>query len=556
MSGTQPDVSVIVVVHNDREHLAAAVESVLAQSHPGIEAVIVDDCSDDGSFELAQRFVAEDSRVRAFRTAANSGAAGTPRNIGIRNARAPWVTFLDSDDLLDDHAAERLLKAAREDDADIVFGQTRRLYVDTGRVTMWRAPLYEVRRHLASISDFVDLVTDTAVGGKLYRRAFLNDQGLAFPEAMHYEDLVFAAQAYSRATSISIVPDAVYVWNVYPSHVRKSITHQRDEESNLDDRLAAIRVIEEAVSAPGLERVRERYQQKFVQHDAQLYLRDLVDASDDHATRVLHRLKPLLANTPLSVYRELNIYERLVCAAALVGSVEGVREMTRTITARVTLEGQLRADEGALLWQPGESPVEVPPAGSLERALLDVSGDEILCLGTAEVVFGHRAMVAETAGRSAVRVGGRTADPMGRIPADVDAVQVWAHVAPRGAGRVVRFPVALTRLGEQRAAWEFVLEAPPRVGLVPPRYFDVSIEMTIDGVTNASPVFFDLAETPDDLVSRAGTVGAFLGRRFRVYETRTAGRLAIELVPASGWWGRVERALRALAGFARSPSSR
>ena len=381
MSGARPDVSVIVVVHNDRDHLTAAVESVLAQSHPGIEAVIVDDCSDDGSFELAQRFVAEDSRVRAFRTAANSGAAGTPRNIGIRNARAPWVTFLDSDDLLDGHAAERLLKAAQEDDADIVFGQTRRLYVDTGRVTMWRAPLYEVRRHVASIGDFVDLVTDTAVGGKLYRRAFLHDQGLAFPEAMHYEDLVFAAQAYSRATSISIVPDAVYVWNVYPSHVRKSITHQRDEESNLDDRLAAIRLIEEAVSAPGLERVRERYQQKFVQHDAQLYLRDLVDASDDYATRVLHRLKPLLANTPRSVYRELNTYERLVCAAALAGSVEGVREMTRTITARVTLEGRLRPDEGALLWQPGESPAEVPPAGSLERALLDVSGDEILRLG-------------------------------------------------------------------------------------------------------------------------------------------------------------------------------
>ena len=145
---------------------------------------------------------------------------------------------------------------------------------------------------------------------------------------------------------------------------------------------------------------------------------------------------------------------------------------------------------------------------------------------------------------------------MGMIPADVDAADVWAHVAPRGAAGVVRFPVALTRLGEQRVAWEFVLEAPRRVGLVSPRYFDVSIEMTIDGVTNASPVFFDLAETPDDFGSRAGTVGAFLGRRFRVYATRTSGRLAIELVPASGWWGKVERALRALAGFARSPSSR
>ena len=98
-----PDISVIVIVYNDAERLPRAVRSVLDQSLCNIEVVIVDDCSRDTSYQVAQRLAADNpGRVRAFQLAANSGGCGAPRNRGVGAARGKYVMFLDSDDEWDE----------------------------------------------------------------------------------------------------------------------------------------------------------------------------------------------------------------------------------------------------------------------------------------------------------------------------------------------------------------------------------------------------------------------------------------------------------------------
>ncbi|MGH3803136.1 MAG: glycosyltransferase family 2 protein, partial [Pseudonocardiaceae bacterium] len=91
-----PDVSVVVIVYNDAERLPAAVRSVLDQTLAGVEVVIVDDCSKDRSFAIAQELeAAHPGRVRAFRLPENSGGCGAPRNHGIQQATGTYVMFLD-----------------------------------------------------------------------------------------------------------------------------------------------------------------------------------------------------------------------------------------------------------------------------------------------------------------------------------------------------------------------------------------------------------------------------------------------------------------------------
>ncbi|MFB6556798.1 glycosyltransferase family 2 protein, partial [Streptomyces sp. NPDC056405] len=78
-----PDVSVVVIVYNDADRLPTAVPSVLDQTLRDVEVVIVDDCSTDRSFEVAQGLAAtHPERVRAFQLPENSGAGGEPRNHG------------------------------------------------------------------------------------------------------------------------------------------------------------------------------------------------------------------------------------------------------------------------------------------------------------------------------------------------------------------------------------------------------------------------------------------------------------------------------------------
>ncbi|MFD0069299.1 glycosyltransferase family 2 protein, partial [Streptomyces sp. NPDC127574] len=216
-SGTEPSrpaVSVVVIVYNDADRLPTAVRSVLDQTLRAVEVVIVDDRSTDGSYDVARGLAAaHPGRVRACRLPENSGGCGAPRNRGITEARGDFVVFLDSDDVLERNACRNMLEAAETTGADLVSGLCVRVHVDsrTGKEVKWYPWLYERTRTLESISELPDLmVFDTLSTNKCYRRRFLLDEDLRFPVGIHYEDLLFSAQAYASARRITLIPNRVY----------------------------------------------------------------------------------------------------------------------------------------------------------------------------------------------------------------------------------------------------------------------------------------------------------------------------------------------------------
>jgi glycosyltransferase involved in cell wall biosynthesis len=91
-----PEISCVIPVYNDRQRLPRAVESVLSQG-PQVQAVLVDDCSNDGSRELTLELARQEARIIAFPLPENRGQAFA-RNIGVTVADADVVTFLDQDD--------------------------------------------------------------------------------------------------------------------------------------------------------------------------------------------------------------------------------------------------------------------------------------------------------------------------------------------------------------------------------------------------------------------------------------------------------------------------
>ena len=112
------ELTVIIPVYNAAAHLAAALESVCAQSFKDWECICVDDGSSDASFEILSRFAADDARFRIVRQA-NSGPS-VARNHGLELVRSPWFLFMDSDDLFHPDAFGTLLDAAKDTGADVV----------------------------------------------------------------------------------------------------------------------------------------------------------------------------------------------------------------------------------------------------------------------------------------------------------------------------------------------------------------------------------------------------------------------------------------------------
>lgn len=97
MTMIRPTVSIIMPTFNRLEFIPCAVESVLAQSLEDWELIIADDGSDDETLAYLRRLT-NDPRVRLLELA-HTGNAGKARNAAIAEARAPWLAFLDSDDL-------------------------------------------------------------------------------------------------------------------------------------------------------------------------------------------------------------------------------------------------------------------------------------------------------------------------------------------------------------------------------------------------------------------------------------------------------------------------
>lgn len=93
----QPLVTVIMPVYNAEETLHIAIDSLLAQTWKGLEIIIVDDCSSDDTFSVAQRYAGEDARVRAYQLGRNQGAY-TARNYALSVATGEFVTTHDADD--------------------------------------------------------------------------------------------------------------------------------------------------------------------------------------------------------------------------------------------------------------------------------------------------------------------------------------------------------------------------------------------------------------------------------------------------------------------------
>jgi glycosyltransferase involved in cell wall biosynthesis len=96
-------------VFNGLKTLDRAIGSVVRQTFPGWELLVVDDCSTDGTSDALKRWAARDSRVRPLRTSQNGGPAAA-RNVGLKHARGERIAYLDCDD---EYYADYLQEVAR-----------------------------------------------------------------------------------------------------------------------------------------------------------------------------------------------------------------------------------------------------------------------------------------------------------------------------------------------------------------------------------------------------------------------------------------------------------
>ncbi|MGH1469232.1 MAG: glycosyltransferase family 2 protein [Bdellovibrionales bacterium] len=124
-------VSAIIPTYNRPETTIRAVKSILAQTHPCDEIIIIDDCSTDDSLKAIKTFIKENklTHVETFKLPKNLGVSGA-RNEGVRQASNPWLAFLDSDDEWHPLKLEKQLQSLKE--SDCLISHTHENWVRNG----------------------------------------------------------------------------------------------------------------------------------------------------------------------------------------------------------------------------------------------------------------------------------------------------------------------------------------------------------------------------------------------------------------------------------------
>ncbi|WP_422858219.1 glycosyltransferase family 2 protein [Flagellimonas sp. S174] len=99
--GLKIDVSIIIPVYNSSQTVSKTIHSVINQTHRNYECIIVDDGSDDGTYEMALQITKEDKRFKVFKRENQKNNGGSVcRNEGLKISTGRYIIFLDSDDLL------------------------------------------------------------------------------------------------------------------------------------------------------------------------------------------------------------------------------------------------------------------------------------------------------------------------------------------------------------------------------------------------------------------------------------------------------------------------
>lgn len=450
-----PDVSVVVIVYNDAERLPTAVQSVLDQTLHGVEVVIVDDCSKDRSYEVAQSLeAAHPGRVRAFRLPENSGGCGAPRNHGIRQATGTYVMFLDSDDVLERNACRNMLDAAERTGSDLVSGMCVRVHLDNrwGKTTEWYPWIYARTRTLESITEYPDLlVYDTLSTNKCYRRAFLLEQGLEFPVGIHYEDLLFSAQAYVAARRITLIPNHVYFWNVVENTAAKSISNRRHEIANFVHRMEIHRRVDELLAAHGHDEIKSAKDAKFLKHDLVLHLRDLHLVDDDYRQEFARLANGYLAGIDPAAYDQVN-HLQAICAY-LLGKEdwENLVPAAESMTNKGRLTSPLAERDGRIYWCAQHID---DPSDTEARRILDVTEQGFHTAPLGSLALGNRLTSYQDDGRGTVTLSGAMVNPLRRIAEDAPLKADLEFRARRQIGvKSFSFPVETIRHAGDTIEW-------------------------------------------------------------------------------------------------------
>ena len=213
---SQPLVSIIVPIYKVEPYLRRCLDSIVNQTYTNLEIILVDDGSPDGCPQICDEYAAKDNRIVVIHK--ENGGLSDARNAGLDICKGEYISFVDSDDWVDEKYIEILLDLAIKENADIAVGKHEKTTNNIASQTVLQSE-YSSLNSIQAIENLFgkNSLTFTVSWGKIYKRNLW--KSLRFPKGKLYEDAYLSHILYDLSKKICFSNNVIYYYFQRPNSI-------------------------------------------------------------------------------------------------------------------------------------------------------------------------------------------------------------------------------------------------------------------------------------------------------------------------------------------------
>lgn len=238
-----PLISVIVPIYNVEEYMDECVQSILSQTYSNLQIILVDDGSIDSCPQKCDKWAEKDARIQVVHK--KNGGLSSARNAGLKVATGEFISFIDSDDFIDEHMYEKLIEGFSLGNNIAITSIRIMRYIDGNVSDFNKQWVFDAPRFIEG-KDFIPMLIDLSfcntVCDKLYRANLCRK--VAFMEGKNNEDTLFnyfIGKELRKENSLLVeMPYSAYFYRWRPDSICTSTKKPLifDRLSNIDFMLA------------------------------------------------------------------------------------------------------------------------------------------------------------------------------------------------------------------------------------------------------------------------------------------------------------------------------
>lgn len=219
----QEIISVVVPIYNVERYLVRCIESILQQTYPYLEIILVDDGSNDESGKICDQYKEKDARIQVIHK--QNGGLSDARNAGIKLATGKYIGFVDSDDYIHPKMYEVLLTTMQQNQVDIAICNYQKVneeQIQEQKVVNERIQRFDVKQAINLL--FSDNEISNYAWNKLYKRILF--EGIRYPYGKKMEDIGTTYRLFMKANQIAYTDYIGYYYVQRSDSILKSVDIQ------------------------------------------------------------------------------------------------------------------------------------------------------------------------------------------------------------------------------------------------------------------------------------------------------------------------------------------